>query len=62
MRLTEMKERGKTRAYRSQQFEELREEHSEYKTKIKIIKPNNETNWLDIENNEFEQIKAILLK
>jgi len=49
-----------TRDYRITQFNKVATEYSEYKTKIKIIKPNGETNWLDIENDELEQIKAIL--
>lgn len=50
-----------TREYRKQQFEEIREECIGYKTKIKFIKPNCETNWIDIENHEFDQIKKILI-
>jgi hypothetical protein len=49
-----------TRKYREAQFKEVSTEYSEYKTKIKIIKPDGETNWIDIENAEFEQIKKIL--
>lgn len=48
--------------YRESQFERVSTIYSEYKPKIKIIKPNGETNWLDIEEVELEQIKKILLK
>lgn len=51
-----------TRDYRKAQFKLVDTEYIEYKTKIKFIKPNGETNWLDIENTEFEQIKNILTK
>lgn len=50
-----------TGEYRRQQFKKVETVYNEYKTKIKIIKPNGETNWLDIENFEFEAIKAMLL-
>jgi len=50
-----------TREYRKQQFKKIEEEYGiEYKTKIKLIKPNGETNWIDIENDELDQIKSIL--
>lgn len=49
-----------TKEYRSAQLDRVKTEYHAYKTKIKIIKPNGETNWLDIENNEFKQISAIL--
>ena len=49
-----------TRAYRVVQLMKVSTEYSEYKTKIKIIKPDGETNWMDIEFSEFEAIKRIL--
>lgn len=49
-----------TKKYRQSQFNKLSTIYSEYKTKIKIIKPDGETNWLDIEPSELEAIKAIL--
>jgi len=49
-----------TKRYREAQFEKLAIEYSEYKPKIKIVKPNGETNWLDIEEDEFKAIKHIL--
>ena len=49
-----------TKQYRIREFEKVSTVYSEYKTKIKIIKPNGETNWLDIEENELEKIKKIL--
>jgi len=50
-----------TKQYRKTQLDNLNTEYSEFKTKIKLIKPNGETKWLDIENEEFEAIKTILL-
>lgn len=52
----------KTREYRQIQFDRIKEEYLEYKTKVKFIKPNGETNWLDITNEEFEAIKDLLIK
>lgn len=49
-----------TREYREQQFARVATQYVEYKTKIKIIKPNGETNWLDIEEIELKQIMCIL--
>ena len=51
-----------TKKYRQIQFDKISTEYSEYKTKIKIIKPNGSTNWIDIEVDEFEKIKNILLE
>ena len=50
----------KTIQYRKNQFDHLDTEYSEYNPKIKIIKPNAETNWMDISESELEQIIAIL--
>lgn len=47
--------------YRKAQFEKVSTVYNEYKPKIKIIKPNGETNWLDIEEKELEKIKNILI-
>lgn len=47
--------------YRKLELEKVSTEYSEYKTKIKIIKPDGETKWLDIENAEFDAIRKILL-
>lgn len=49
-----------TKSYRISQFDRVTTEYSEYKTMIKIIKPNGETKWMDIEESEFEKIKKIL--
>lgn len=51
-----------TKKYRQIQFDKISTEYSEYKTKIKIIKPDGSTNWIDIEVDEFEKIKSILLE
>lgn len=55
------KEITATKKYRKSQFEKVSTVYSEYKPKIKIIKPNGETNWLDIEEKELERIKNILI-
>jgi len=47
--------------YRTREFARLSTKFSEYKPKIKIIKPDSETNWLDIEETELQQIIEILL-
>lgn len=49
-----------TKEYRKLQFTCIDTVYSEYKPKIKIIKPNGETNWLDITEAELQEIKAIL--
>ncbi len=49
-----------TTEYRKSQFAKLGTEYSEYKTKIKIIKPDGETNWLAIEEPELAEIQKIL--
>jgi len=51
-----------TKEYRVGQLEKVGTLYSEYKPKIKIIKPNGETNWLNITEDELQEIKAILLK
>jgi hypothetical protein len=48
------------KTYRKAQFEKVATEYNEYKPKIKIIKPNGETNWLDISEEELRKIKEIL--
>lgn len=50
-----------TQNYRKKELEKVDTEYSEFKTKIKIIKPNGETKWLDIEPDEFNAIAKILL-
>lgn len=49
-----------TQAYRISQFKQVATVYSEYKPKIKIIKPNGETNWLDIEEGELLEIMKLL--
>ena len=49
-----------TRTYRQEQFKKVSTVYSEYKPKIKIIKPNGETNWMDIEEGELLEIMRIL--
>ncbi len=48
------------REYRKLQFAKISTVYSEHTTKIKIIKPDGETNWLDITENELQQIIQIL--
>ena len=47
--------------YRKQEFEKISEQYIEYKTKVKFIKPNGETNWLYITNDELQSIINILI-
>ena len=52
-----------TKAYRKSQFKKVVTVYNnEYMPKIKIIKPNGETNWLDITEKELEKIAIILTK
>ena len=51
-----------TQRYRQQQFEKISTQYNEYNPKIKIIKPNGETNWLNITEEELQKIKDILTK
>jgi len=49
-----------TKQYRISQFEKVSTEYFEFKPKIKIIKPNGETNWIDIDEKELIKIRDIL--
>lgn len=49
-----------TRKYRVAEFNAVGTEYSEYKPKIKIIKPNAETKWLEITEAELQKIRDIL--
>ena len=51
-----------TKEYRQVEFKKVSTQYSRYPPKIKIIKPNGETNWLDIEESELQEIKTILTK
>tara|TARA_Y100001963_G_C6701294_1_gene409627 strand:- start:778 stop:990 length:213 start_codon:yes stop_codon:yes gene_type:complete len=46
--------------YRKKEFEKINTVYNDYKTKLKFIKPNGETNWLDINNKELEKIINLL--
>ena len=46
--------------YRKAQFGKVTTKYNEYRPKMKIIKPDGETNWLDITENELQQIIKIL--
>lgn len=49
--------------YIKAQFDKISTKYgNEYKPKIKIIKPNEETNWLDITEEQLQKIKAILIE
>lgn len=46
--------------YRATQFDKVSTPYSEYPTKIKITKPDGETNWMDITEVELEQLRQLL--
>jgi len=50
-----------TRYYRKRQFEKVATVYSKYQPKIKIVKPDGETNWFDITEEEWQKIKEYLL-
>ena len=47
--------------YLKSEFKKVSTVYSEFKTKLKLIKPDGETKWLDITEEQLEQIKSILL-
>lgn len=56
-----------TKNYRKSEFEKLKTtflnplfKYSEYKTKVKFVRPDGQTKWLDITNDEFDKIVGIL--
>ena len=51
-----------TKEYRKAQFKKISSPFNKYKPIIKIIKYDGETNWMDIEETEFEGIKNLLTK
>lgn len=53
--------RGAKYNYRADQFENVATLYQEYAPKIKIIKPDGETKWMDITEGELLKIKAILV-
>lgn len=53
---------NKTREYRIHEFKKVSTEYSEYKLTIKIIKPDGETRWLSIEEEELKEIIKVLTK
>ncbi len=50
-----------TKEYREAQLNKVATEYVDFPTKIKIIKPDGETNWLNITEKELLAIKAVLL-
>lgn len=50
------------REYREQEFKKIETVYCEHKPKMKIIKPNGGTNWLDITEDELTKIREILTK
>lgn len=50
-----------TRKYRQVQFVRVSTLYQEYKPKIKIIKPDGETNWISITEAELAAICVLLL-
>jgi len=49
-----------TKEYRNAQFKRVATLYSEYPPKIKIIKPDGETNWMDITEDELTAIRMLL--
>jgi hypothetical protein len=49
-----------TKEYRKHQFDKVGTEYSEYAPKIKIVKPNGETNWMNITEEELQKVREIL--
>jgi len=54
------KEAKITAAYRAAQFEKVTTPYSEFGPKIKIIKPDGETNWFNITEIELQQLRELL--
>lgn len=48
--------------YRIAQFAKVATLYSEYTPKLKIIKPDGQTNWLDITEDELTAIRELLTK
>jgi hypothetical protein len=46
--------------YRVREFEKVSTPYVEFPAKIKIIKPDGETNWLDITEDELSRIRELL--
>ena len=53
---------NETREYRIHEFKKIKTVYSEFKPTIKIIKPDGETRWLAIEEEELQEIIKILTK
>jgi len=51
-----------TREYRQHEFKRVSTEYGEYKPMIKIIKPDGETKWLNIEEEELQEIIKVLTR
>ena len=49
-----------TKKYRKSEFKKVNTIYNEYKTCIKFVKPNGNTNWLNIDNKEFKKIVELL--
>jgi hypothetical protein len=49
-----------TKDYIKSELKKVSTPYFEYKPKIKIIKPNGETNWIDITEKELAEIIKIL--
>ena len=46
--------------YRINEFNKIKTIYSEYKTAIKFVKPNGETNFLSIDNKELKKIQRYI--
>jgi len=51
-----------TREYRIHEFKKVSTEYGEYKPMIKIIKPDGETKWINIEEEELKEVIKVLTK
>ena len=51
-----------TKEYRIQEFKKVSTEYGEYKPMIKIIKPDGETKWINIEEEELKEVIKVLTK
>ena len=49
-----------TKEYRKKEFEKISTVYNEYNTKVKFIKPNGATNFIDINNSELHKIINLL--
>ena len=51
-----------TKEYRIHEFKKVSTKYGEYKPMIKIIKPDGETKWINIEEEELKEVIKVLTK